>query len=295
MINCAFIAPTKYMSLFRHRPTDTQMLLYHLYKNDEMYRAKAIISKGYKILDNSYYELRRTPKLKSLIEAAKVLHADCIVLPDNRSFDLKLIEHVLSYGLAVMLVPTDFEQFIEYVKISMNYRKGLVKVGLGGLHAVNMLSLEDIQYTEGKLNLFHFKNRYLVLRRFERNYPELFKSFMSRQVDSKPRSSSLHFLGLGDYPLAEIKLLLSIVPYATLDSSAFVWSYLKRRRLWYELGKKDKDSKIDFDYTDTPIDDDSLTRYVRHLLIDFSNIEDEETLERLTGSDTPEPNLNEGD
>lgn len=282
MIENAFIYPTAYHKYFEDiEPTLPQMYLFHLRKS-ELYTINAERARGYKILDNSFYELRESPNSLDLVKLktfARRINADCVVLPDGtlRGFDMFLAE-----GFSVMVVPTSFEQLVEFMRLSLKYRKGLIRIGLGGLHAVKMLGLEDVVYTDGRIKTFHFKNRFVVLSRVKRELPELWSEFIAAQKDVGIRSSNLHFLGLGDYPLEELKLLLSLVTYASVDSSAFVWSYLKRGIPWYKLGEKDKLSKISFQFDSKEVDKATLD-YFGKLKSDFTRIYDEESLLRSIG------------
>ena len=58
------------------------MFLTHLVESSPEYRKAAIEAPGYKILDNSLIELGGAVDLKRVLEAAKVIHADEIILPD---------------------------------------------------------------------------------------------------------------------------------------------------------------------------------------------------------------------
>lgn len=279
MLELSFITPTSYARYIYERksPTTPELFLYHLLKKDKVYRELASFYKGYKILDNSFYEERRfSSGLNTYFRFACEIGANCIVLPDGTTDGFN---EALSLSKSVMLVPTTFEQFVEFVELTFKYRKGVVKVGLGGLHAVNMLDLISIQNTESRAKVFHFKNRYLVLKQLESQYKDIYDRFISNQHDVGIATSNLHFLGLGDYPLEEIRLLLSLVKYASLDSSAFVWSYLRNGQPWYKLGEKTKKSKINFRYESRDFDD-SVKNYFDRLIKDFSIIRSEEELMR---------------
>ena len=58
------------------------MFLTHLVESSPEYRKAAIEAPGYKILDNSLIELGGAVDLKRILEAAEVIHADEIILPD---------------------------------------------------------------------------------------------------------------------------------------------------------------------------------------------------------------------
>lgn len=58
------------------------MFLTHLVESNPTYRKAAFEAPGYKILDNSLIELGGAVDLKRVLEAAEVIHADEIILPD---------------------------------------------------------------------------------------------------------------------------------------------------------------------------------------------------------------------
>ena len=58
------------------------MFLTHLVESSSEYRKAALEAPGYKILDNSLIELGGAVDLKRVLEAAEVIHADEIILPD---------------------------------------------------------------------------------------------------------------------------------------------------------------------------------------------------------------------
>lgn len=61
---------------------DIHMFLTHLVEKDEHYREVAIKCKGFKILDNSLIEMGSAMDPSRVIEAAKVIGANEVVLPD---------------------------------------------------------------------------------------------------------------------------------------------------------------------------------------------------------------------
>lgn len=58
------------------------MFLTHLVESNPTYRKAAFEAPGYKILDNSLIELGGAVDLERVLEAAEVIHADEIILPD---------------------------------------------------------------------------------------------------------------------------------------------------------------------------------------------------------------------
>lgn len=75
----AHIVPTTYMKFWLGR--DYHMMLAHL-ADDPEYVKEANLAKGYKIMDNSVYELGESLTPEKLIEAAKKLNPSEIVVPD---------------------------------------------------------------------------------------------------------------------------------------------------------------------------------------------------------------------
>lgn len=77
-----------------------QMFLTHLVLSNETYRQFAKEYTGYKILDNSIIELGETASIEKVLEAAEMIEADEIILPDifqDCDATLKAVNDSLEY------------------------------------------------------------------------------------------------------------------------------------------------------------------------------------------------------
>lgn len=77
-----------------------QMFLTHMVLEDEKYREFAKEYSGYKILDNSLIELGGAVSLEKVLEAAEMIAADEIILPDvfqDASATIKSVKESLDY------------------------------------------------------------------------------------------------------------------------------------------------------------------------------------------------------
>lgn len=232
--NVALIAPKQYMKEIGEE-NDFHLFLAHMIQGDAKYAELAKEAKGYKILDNSFFELGYSLPVDRLIRLADEINVSCIVLPDGlEGFNQK--DKVLgksSYN--VMLVPKTFEQLQSFAGYALSTPR--IYVGLSGIHSSNMLR----EYFNLPVERFACMNRFLVLSQLMSADKHLYKNFIT--------SKKLHLLGLGDYPLLELKAFnLAGIEY-TNDSNAYVWPYLHRRVRFDEIEKK-QGRFIDFDYFD---------------------------------------------
>ena len=116
MIRYAAIAPIKYMELTSH--LDTHMFLAHMCSDiDYVREAKKL--KGFKILDNSYYELKASLSKTTLVDCAKMIDADFIVAPDGEVKEA-MVNVFNSRGFGAMLVPKDLKQFERAMQIALS-------------------------------------------------------------------------------------------------------------------------------------------------------------------------------
>ena len=74
------IYPIKNLEYYEKQ--NMNMFLTHLVEEDEAYRNMAKNHKGYKILDNSLIELDEAMSMKDVLNAAELIGADEVVLPD---------------------------------------------------------------------------------------------------------------------------------------------------------------------------------------------------------------------
>lgn len=228
----AMIAPKQYMQEIG-RENDFHLFLAHMVQNDATYAKLAKEARGYKILDNSFFELGYSLPLDRLISLADEINAGCIVLPDGlEGFNQKnRVLEKTSYN--IMLVPKVFDHLKSFVRFALDTPR--VYVGLSGIHAANILN--------DKFNLnvkkFECMNRFLVLSQLMSGDTQLYKQFIT--------SKKLHLLGLGDYPLLELGVFnLAGIEY-TNDSNAYVWPYVINQVGFDEIEKK-HNQPIDFSY-----------------------------------------------
>lgn len=245
--NVAMIAPKQYMKEIGEE-NDFHLFLAHMVQGDADYAKLAKEAKGYKILDNSFFELGYSLPLDKLIKLADEINASCIVLPDGlEGFNQR--DRVLEKtSCGVMLVPRTFEQLISFVTFALNTPR--VYIGLSGIHAANMLR----EQFELPVERFACVNRLLVLSQLMSYDKHLYKNFII--------SKKLHLLGLGDRPFLELSAFnLAGVEY-TNDSNAYVWPYLFNRVRFDEIEKK-QSHPVNFDYADG---DKSLWRFYKTYL-----------------------------
>lgn len=232
--NVAMIAPKQYMKEIGEE-NDFHLFLAHMIQGDADYAKLAKEAKGYKILDNSFFELGYSLPLGKLTKLADEINASCIVLPDGlEGFNQKgRVLGETSYG--VMFVPKTFEQLVSFVDFALTTPR--VYIGLSGIHAANMLREQFGLPVER----FACMNRFLVLSQLMSVDKHLYGNFIT--------SGKLHLLGLGDYPLLELKAFnLAGIEY-TNDSNAYVYPYLSNRVRFDEIEKK-QSRPVDFDYFD---------------------------------------------
>lgn len=74
------IYPIKNLEMYKKQSMN--MFLTHLVEEDEAYRNMAVNHKGYKILDNSLIELDGALSMQDVLNAAELIKADEVVLPD---------------------------------------------------------------------------------------------------------------------------------------------------------------------------------------------------------------------
>lgn len=102
--------------------------------------------KGFKLLDNSFFELGRALSFREVMKAVKRVDADCIVLEDST---LNHIDDAKSEGLYVMAVPTTREQFHEFLE-----NEKVDKVGVSCLHIPKIMNEEPFSPCRGHF-VFH--------------------------------------------------------------------------------------------------------------------------------------------
>lgn len=130
-IKYAHITP---LSLFKesNKINDMHLILYHWCKQSNKYSRIVKESKIYKILDNSYYELKNTPTNIQLINMAYKIKADEIVAPD-KMFDYRqtkklvydfIVDVSSRFKIQAVVCGKTFEDFIDCFQW-MNKQRGI--------------------------------------------------------------------------------------------------------------------------------------------------------------------------
>lgn len=105
--------------------------------------------KGFKLLDNSFFELGYSLSFREVMKAVKRVGADCIVLEDGT---LNHIDDAKSEGLYVMAVPTTSEEFDEFIQ-----NENVDKVGVSCLHIPRIMHEETFSPVRGVFVKHKFK------------------------------------------------------------------------------------------------------------------------------------------
>ena len=135
-IRFAHIAPTKHI-LHAASNSLAHMALAHLIKDPEYVENFRTIRDegGYVYLDNSQYELGYSLPIETVLDAAQLINANCVILPDG---DLTHLELVKRAGFDVMYIPMapDFEKdFLQAMfntkidKVGLSYSKTSAALG----------------------------------------------------------------------------------------------------------------------------------------------------------------------
>jgi hypothetical protein len=208
------------------------MCLYHQL-SDPKYKGLMALEEKYKILDNSYYEMRNDDAfmerfndtdtfVQTLITEALEIKANCIVLPDG-VMSAELINKVKRYNIDVMVVPTNKKQLKEAIVSKADL------IGLSFIHAADMLSL-NVAYRENV--------RPVLLKILKNTTTDL--TLYSSDVLRK----RIHLLGLWSY-----NELIKCIPYTDMvnscDTSTAVWLGLNGKDMTKMKDKFNK--KVDFD------------------------------------------------
>lgn len=221
-IKFAHIAPTEFLDLTEHN--GAHLILAHLIEQDEAYRDyyKYLNDGKYVIMDNSAFEMykqgREMYPTEKLIEMAKEVGADCIVMSDypNEPGEVTIracqntIAQYKAAGFDVFFVPQskigDFDDYIKTLAWSLD-NPDIDVIGLSILGCPNAFGVER----DNKLQ--RFMSRWAVLNKLE----EL------GYFDDDRNINRFHCLGMVDGP-QEISLLEKYHPYIrTWDSSAAIW------------------------------------------------------------------------
>ena len=126
MIHFAHIAPTKHI-LHAAANSRSHMALAHLVNDpDYVMNFQTIRSEGgYVYLDNSQFELGYSLPIETILKAAILIDANCVILPDG---DLTHLDKVKQAGFDVMYIPSGVDLEEDFVEAMFN--KKIDKVGL---------------------------------------------------------------------------------------------------------------------------------------------------------------------
>lgn len=204
MKGLAVIAPIKELNLVKEG--NFAMILAHIalgessyadfYKNEY---------KGFKLLDNSFFELQRALSFREVLKASKRVGAHCIVLEDGT---LNYLDEAKAEGLYVMAVPTSREQFHEFLT-----NEKVDKVGISCLHIPKIMGEPVFSPCRG---LF-------VKQEFKQYANESFKH-------------KIHFLGSTNNALQDIKDAEGLV--TSIDSSLPYFAALENKSVDTRVDKE---------------------------------------------------------
>lgn len=184
MRGLAVIAPLKELNLVEEG--DFAMCLTHIALGEDRYCEFYKNYKGFKLLDNSFFELKRALSFREVMKACNRIEADCIVLKDGT---LDYIDDAKKEGLYVMAVPTTREEFHEFLT-----NEKVDKVGVSCLHIPKIMGEEVFSPCRG----------IFIRQEFKRYANESFKH-------------KIHFLGSTNRVLRDIKDANGLV--TSIDSS----------------------------------------------------------------------------
>lgn len=215
MIKLASITPIKdfHLSLEGDGPI---MLLTHLVHRFPEYAAQARAYKGYKILDNSLIELGTALNLSTVLEAAAIVEADEIILPDvfrNKEETIKTVEKALEemrdyhaeravhYKLMAVAQGSTVEEFAECFRIFSNNPEidviGVPKAikNRAGLKDLYMSSNKEIHFLGCPESLMELEEMGPVLRERIRSIdtciPALISTFTDYPLAKRPTDRTI--------------------------------------------------------------------------------------------------------
>lgn len=225
-IDFAHISPTAYLPSFT-KTNGCHLVLAHLVESDEAYAEFYRSSSGFKIMDNSAFEMFKQGRpmfpADRLVDLADKCKADMVVLPDypgepyEKTIDAakELAPIVGSAGYQTMFVPQslpgDLNGYLESVLWAMeqvHHGDYIDRIGISILGAPNAFAVLD-----DPLQRFLSRHR-------------LFSIFNKRGWFEYDGDAVFHILGMLDGP-NEISLLKPFGQYiASWDSSAAIWAGL---------------------------------------------------------------------
>lgn len=200
MQGISFIAPFKHLEKGA-KSSDFCMVLAHLVLENEAYREFYRKVDRVKLLDNSFFELGYSLSVPAMLEAASLIDADYLVMPDDT---LNGLDEFKDAGYKVMAVPSaipSLEAFLANEEVD--------RIGLSCLHIPKMCNLPA----------FNPKARALCINEWV-----------------KPKDYwRLHLLGASDDLKEEFRLLKG--RFGSIDTSLPIWSGLNNIRLKNRLSK----------------------------------------------------------
>lgn len=198
------IVPIKAMNITAS--FDTQMFLAHLCLESKEYVEKCKSARGYKILDNSYYERGKSMWGETLLRIADDIRASAAVLEDD---SLKCFEDFYREGIDCFVVPHTKENLVKFAEHCC------YEYGEGAILCLSHIATQKM--FGGKK--FSQNNRIAALKYLKENVDEQCWEYLV--------NGGLHFLGLGDYPFRELQLIQDeIGDNFSVDSSLFLYPFL---------------------------------------------------------------------
>lgn len=197
IVGISFIAPVKHLAA-AEQYSDFSMVLTHLVLSNQVYRDFYRASKKPILLDNSYFELGRCLSKEEVVEAAKAVAADCVVLTDG---ELKDMDYFKSKGFEVMFVPMSFDD-LKYALRNSASINGIDKVGISCLNSQAFIGKESFEPCRAELLL---------------KVNNLCKIATPKRI---------HFLGATNAQLKDLKAVVDAKLIGSIDTSLPVWAGL---------------------------------------------------------------------
>lgn len=233
MIKFCHISPINYLSKYT-KTNGAHLVLAHLLEKHKNYAEYYYYTPGYKIMDNSAFEMfkqgREMYDPSKLIEMGETCKANCIILSDYPREDwtktvqkaIDTMDDVLNAGFQTFFVPQsnlgDTRGFIESLRWALNNPK-ISTIGLSILACPIALGIDEQKKKKERDDSYKLQ-RYL-------SRLKIFSILEEEKLLCDARSlKKFHCLGMTDGP-NEITLLERYHRHiASWDSSAAVWAGL---------------------------------------------------------------------
>ena len=184
---------------------DFAMILTHIaLKEDEYSSFFKDEYKGFKLLDNSFFELGYALSFREVMKAVRRVEADCIVLKDGT---LDYIDDAKKEGLYVMAVPTTNEEFMNFIQ-----NEKVDKVGVSCLHVPKIMNEPIFSPCRG-----------------------IFVKNMFKDLD-KSLAKKIHFLGSTNGVISDLKSAEGLA--TSIDSSLPYFAALENRSIDTRVDKE---------------------------------------------------------